>query len=173
MADYYSQTTLREVVLLTDELVSALKARGADLGPEGEQESVLDGIVNERPPLSRFTVVWSEGWTHACEDVDEFLVEYVGWDEADVEKASPEFRRLVVLPEEDLLHEILKLNPDIELLEMNEAWTCSKMRLDGFGGRSLVVNRKGYLHIGTGRYHVDEDDVICPDNAFKFWADEN
>lgn len=169
MANYYSQTTLTQAVLLTENLATVLQARGATLYDAGEGETVLDSLVTGEQPRKPYAVVWEEGWRNPDgESVEGFMEEI----ELDPDDASKNVKDLLILEEEDILHEILKINPDIELLEMNEAWTCSKMRLDGFGGRSLMVNREGYLHIGTARYHVDEDGVIVPDNAFKFWNDE-
>lgn len=169
MADYYSQTTLTQEVLLTQDLATVLTARGATLYPGSDGETVLDALVTGEMPRRLYAVVWPEGWRNSCGDTLEDFMEEIELEEDD---ATETVKAHLIAEEEDILHEVLKINPDIEMLEMNEAWTCSKMRLDGFGGRSLVVNRKGYLHIGTHRYHVDEDGVICPDNAFKFWKDE-
>jgi len=169
VADYYSQTTLTQQVLLTQDLATVLTARGATLHQDGPGETVLDSLVTGELPRTLYGVVWEEGWRNPCgETLEDFMEEI----ELDPEDATEKVKELLLLEEEDILHEVLKINPDIDLLEMNEAWTCSKMRLDGFGGRSLMVNRTGYLHIGTHRYHVDEDGVIEPDNAFKFWKDE-
>lgn len=167
MADYYSQTTLAQLVLLNKTLEDVLKARGADLHEEDDGETILDALVTGQPPRKLYGIVWPEGWRNPCGSTVEAFME-----EIDLEEATDEVKALMLLEDEDILHEILKINPDCDLLEMNEAWTCSKMRLDGFGGRSLMVNRTGYLHIGTSRYHEDEDGVIVPDNAFKFWKDE-
>jgi len=169
MADYYSQTTLTEEVLLTQDLATVLSARGATLHPAGDEETALDALVTGQMPRRLYAVVWEEGWRNSCGETLEDFIEEIELEEKD---ATDGVKALLLLEEEDILHEVLKINPDLDLLEMNEAYTCSKMRLDGFGGRSLIVNRKGYLYIGTSGYHVDEDDVICPDNAFKFWKDE-
>lgn len=172
MANYYSHTVITDCYKLDEDLIAALEARGASCHPEGgEDETVLDGIVNERPPLKSYSIVWEEGWTEPCDDVDEFLVEYVGWDDEDVEKASPRFRELVLLSEPDMLHEILKLNPDADAVQMQEAWGCSKMRLDGFGGRSLTVTQKGYLYLCTGSVEINEDGTIVPGSKFTPWKD--
>lgn len=169
MADYYSQTTLTAQVLLTQTLVAVLEARGASLYPDGDGETVLDSLVTGQAPRRLYGVVWDGGWNNPCGlTVEDFMEDR----ELDPDDTSEEVKALLLSEDEDILHEILKINPDIDLLEMTEAWTCSKMRLDGFGGRSLMVNRTGYLHIGTTRFHVDEDGVIEPDNAFKFWKDE-
>jgi hypothetical protein len=167
MADYYSQGTLTSEVLLTPDLVTVLEARGATLHADGDGETVLDALVTGKMPRRLYGVTWPEGWRNPCGvTVEDFM------EEIDLEEANDAVKELILLEDEDILHEVLKINPDTDILEMNESWSCSKMRLDGFGGRSLMVNRKGYLHIGTARYHEDEDGVLVPDNAFRFWKDE-
>jgi hypothetical protein len=173
MANYYTRTVITETFLLTEELVSVLSARGAAVYSEGEKETVLDAIVAERPPLSRFSIVFEDGWVEPCDDVDEFLIEYAGWSSDKVEEHySESFRELVVAGEAAILLEILKLNPDREHIEMQASWSCSKMRLDGFGGSGVIVNRKGYLYLTTTQYEIDEDGVIEPSGKFVFWDDE-
>jgi len=171
MANYYTRTVITQPFLLTGDLVSVLKARGASLYPEGEGETVLDGIVNERPPLTSYSIVFDDGWTEPCEDVDEFLVDYCGWDDEDCEKASPEFRALVVKSEHEILREIIKVNPQKEEIVEQSSWGCSKMRLDGFGGTGLIVNRKGFLYITTHDFTVDADGTIKPGSEFVSWKE--
>lgn len=169
MANYYSRTVITECVLLTDELVSILEARGADVCVEGVKETVLDGLANDRVPLSSYSVVWSEGWTDPCDDADEFLVDYAFWDEERIDNASPEFRKLVISSEAVILREIAKVNPQKTYIEMQSSWSCSKMRLDGFGGSGLIVSLKGYLYITSNDYCIDEDGVIAPRSVFSPW----
>jgi hypothetical protein len=45
------------------------------------------------------------------------------------------------------------------------------MRLDGFGGSGLIVNRKGYLYLTTSHYEIGDDGVIEPSGKFVFWDD--
>jgi len=169
MANYYTRTVLTESVLLTEDLHAVLRARGATIYEESAPETVLDGIVHERMPLGKYSVVFEDGWTCPCEDVDEFLVEYAGWDDDDAANLSPEARELVLADEPFILHEILKLNPELDHINMQSAWGCSKMRLDGFGGSGLIVNRKGYLYLTSNHYEIDEDGVIEPSGKFRFW----
>jgi hypothetical protein len=170
VANYYTRTVLTETVLLTEDLASILVARGAQLYEEdGKGENVLDGIVNERPPLKRYSVVFEDGWTDPCDDVDEFLIDYAGWDDEDAENASPEFRKLVIEDEHVILREILKVNDDKQEIDMQSGWGCSKMRLDGFGGSGLIVNRKGYLYLTSSHYEIDADGTIKHAGGFVSW----
>lgn len=173
MADYYTQTVLTEPVYLTEELYGVLTLLQADITPAGDTETVLDGIVRERPPLTKYYVTFPEGWRTACgEDVDEFLVEHLDLGEEEIEALSDKFREMIVMDEPELLREIIKLNPEMEHIEMQSSWSCSKMRLDGFGGSGLIVNRKGYLYLTTTHYEIDEDGVIEHAGGFKFWEPE-
>lgn len=172
MADYFSATVLTAPVLLNESLYVALTHRQADIEVCGEAETVLDGLVHEREPLCHYTVVWPTGWLHACDDADEFFVEYCGLDDEDIEQISDEVRRLVVMEEQDLLHEILKINPDLTYIEMQEAHTCSRMRLDGYSGSSIHVTRKGFMIVNTRDVMVSEEGEISFGGEFIEWGQE-
>ena len=172
MADYYTRTVITDSVLLTTDLVAVLNARGASLDCE-EEETVLDGIVHERMPLGLYTVAFERGWNATCEDVDEFLIEYANWDEADVLAASDELRKMAVASELDILREILKLNPEAESIDMQSSWSCSKMRLDGFGGSGLILTKLGFLYITSSDYAIAEDGSICQGSAFTTWEEHD
>ncbi len=170
MADYYTRTTLREVVGLTPDLRDALNARGATLHNEGEEETILDGIVHDRPPLTSYAVVFDDGMTDVYStDPEEMMDEF----NLDPKETNDEVRRLLVMESEDLLYEILKLNPDINSLELSSSHNCSKMRLDGFGGSSLHVTRKGWLQVSTGYVTIDDDGGISYAGEFYPWDDED
>lgn len=168
MADYYTSTTLDKPVRLTPDLHAVFGVRGGTLYLEGEEETILDGIVAERPPMSTYSVVFEEGLHGIMDETVEGCLAEMGIDPSD---ATDEFKRLVMLDDAELLLEILKINPEIDELDLQSSHSCSKMRLDGFGGAGTIVNRTGYLHIYTGAWEVDEDGVIQSQAAFRFWGD--
>ena len=168
MANYYTRTTLDKVVGLTTDLHDVFERRGGTLYSEGEEETVLDGIVAERPPMTSYSLVFEEGVTGLYTDTLEEELAEMDIEPGDV---SDEFKRLIMLDEAELLLEILKLNPEIDELDLQSAFSCSKMRIDGFGGSGLIVNRKGYLYITTSDYEIDEDGIIQARAAFRFWDD--
>lgn len=171
MANYYTRSVITDTFLLTPEMSTALTFRGAAVDPEGPGETVLDGMVNERPPLRSYSITFEDGWNdlvESYESVDEWIK-----DEGErPEDWNDEAKRLLWLDKEDLLHEVLKVNPDKDVIEMQSAWSCSKMRLDGFGGSGLIVTRKGYLYLTSTHYEVDEGGTIKPCGEFRAWADE-
>jgi hypothetical protein len=169
MAIYYTKTTLTEPVLLTEDLRTILEARGGELYLEKEEETVLDGIVAERMPLGAYSVVFEDGMTGVWYTSDEEAVRDL---RADHESVSDDLVRFAMMEEEDLLHEILKINPDIDHLTLQSAHSCSRMRLDGFGGTGVIVNRKGYLIINSASFRIDDDGVISPAATFRPWSDE-
>lgn len=171
MADYYTQTVITDTFLLTEEMRDALDARGAEVYAEGPGETILDGLVNERPPLREHSIAFQEGWSDLVESygsVDEWIED----EGHDPEDWNDEAKRLLWLDKEDFLLEILKVNPDKDQIEMQSAWSCNKMRLDGFGGSGLIVTRKGYLYLTSTHYQVDEDGTIKHAGGFQAWADE-
>lgn len=169
MANYYTRTVITEPVLLTSDLSDLLTARGAELYPEGQHETVLDGIVHERPPLTSYSVVFEDGWNNQYEDFEEW--EYDHGEDGDTH--SDEFKRLFELGEHEILREIIKVNPDKAEIVMQSSWSCSKMRLDGFGGSGLIVNRKGYLYLTTSHYVVEADGTIKPGAEFVTWDEHD
>jgi hypothetical protein len=171
MADYYTQTVVTAPVLLTTDLADVLSKRGATTYPADDGETVLDGIVNGRPPLRKYSVVFEQGWSDDLGDFDTFE-EWADWEGEDPDEFSEEFKRLSRLHEHELIHEVLKVNPELEMIELQSGWTCSKMRLDGFGGSSLHVNRKGYLYVNTHHVEVDEDGFIQPTSKMTLWETE-
>lgn len=175
MADYFTKTVLTHCFKLDDDLVAALEVTGADVFPEGgPPETVLDGIVHERPPLTTYSVVWEEGIQEpdSYGSVDEYLVDIRGWDAEDIDGLSDRARHLMELDEPGLLLEILKLNPDAVAVELQEAHTCSRTRLDGYSGRSLTVTRKGYLYVFTKNIEIDDDGTVKLRNEFTPWDEE-
>lgn len=169
MANYYTRTVITEPFLLTDDLRDVLTARGGELYPEGEKETVLDGIVHERPPLSSYSIVFEDGWNNQWDDVNEYIDDML--DDEEANGLSDEFKRMFEMEEHEILREILKVNPARGHIEEQNSWGCSKMRLDGFGGSGLIVNRKGFLYITSSNYEIDEDGIIQAGGSFTFWEE--
>jgi len=170
MADYYSRATIQPFVALTPLLERVLELQGATLEVIDNSETILDGIVKERPPMTVSYIYFEESWSDG-----QGSEEYLEWAETD--DLNPEdlaeFTRLLDLESQGLLHEILKLNPKVDQLEVQCSYSCSKMRPDGWGGHGLIANRKGYIFINTGGYETDEDGIIQATAAFKFWEPEH
>lgn len=169
MADYTTQEVITSPVLLTDDLVSILQMKGAEVVPTGEKQNVLDGIVHGAM-LSEYYVTFESGWSDYCETFEEWAGENL--DEDEEAQVSDYVKENFNLGKEDLMREILKVNPEANHIEMQAGWSCSRMRLDGFGGSGLIVNRKGYLYITTSNFIEDEDGVIQHGNDFHFWEPE-
>ena len=170
MADYYTQTVLTAPVLMTEDMVSVMQAHGAEVNLCGERETVLDGIVLERPPLNLYAVTFDNGWNHLI-DTFETLEAWAEDTDENLDDYSEEWKRLAALDEPTTLYEILSINPKLEALSLQSAWGCSKMRLDGYGGSGLVVNRKGYLYITTTNWEEEPDGTIVLGSKFVPWKE--
>lgn len=169
MADYYTQSVFDKPVLMTEDLASVMQNRGAEVHRYNE-ETVLDGIVHGRPPLSLYGVTFDEGWNDLI-DAFETLEAWADDTGENLDDYSDEWKRLAVLDEPSTLYEILKLNPEMEEISLQSSFTCSKMRLDGFGGSGLVVNRKGYLYITTTNWEEEPDGTIVLGSKFVPWEE--
>ena len=169
MANYNTRTVITDEVLLTEDQAAALVYRGAECyNTRRQEETVLDGIIHGRMPCNEYAVSFEEGWDNQVEDYED-LNQWINDFGHDPEDFNDEIRRLVVMEEVNLLHEILKVNPKKDKIEQQSAWTCSKMRLDGFGGSGLIITRKGYLYLTTSHFDIDEDGVVNPSGGFKLW----
>jgi len=171
MADYYSRTVIKTFVNLPPLIYRALELQGASLETTGESdETVLDGIVHERPPMSQYYVYFDESWSEGMGSE-----EYLEWADTDDLSADDlaEFTRLLDLESQDLLHEILKLNPELEEIEVQCSYSCSRMRPDGFGGHCLIVNKKGWFFNSSNGWKADEDGIIEATGAFTMWEPEH
>lgn len=171
MADYYSRTVIKTLVALTPLLYRTLELQGAGFDVTGDShETILDGIVNERPPMSVYYVYFTESWSD-----NQGAEEYLSW--ADTDDLSPEdlveFTRLLDLESQDLLHEVLKLNPELDEIEVQCSYSCSKMRTDGFGGHCLIVNKRGWLFNSTNDWQVNANGTIEARGSFMFWEPEH
>jgi len=167
MADYYSPTAITHPVFLTEDLAGVLSARGGRVDPTGDKQTVLDGIVNESEPLAEYCVSFEEG-TRDHDSFDEWL-----GDEGDEEEEySDTFKELLIADMADVLHAVLKANPGVEEIEMQSSFTCSRMRLDGWGGSGLVVNKHGYLYLTTTSWEVEADGTIKPYGGFRRWDEQ-
>lgn len=170
MANYYTNEVITDAVYLTDDLCKLLQMKGAEVEPTGEKQTVLDGMVNGAI-LNQYYVTFENGWNEYYETFDEWAAEEL-YDDDEVAEVSDYIKAHFGYGKEDLLHEVLKVNPEMDHIVMQAAWSCSKMRLDGFGGSGLIVNRKGYLYLTTSNYVIDEDGTIRNASQFTTWESE-
>lgn len=170
MADYYSPTVFTSDVGLTRPLYKALELQGANFHPTGNDETVLDGIVHGRPPVTGYHITFQEGWNDGMEAAD--YLEDVDIDEL-MKELGPEdfdkFKELLDCDQTDLLYHILEANPEMQEIEVQCGFACSKMRLDGYGGYGIIANRKGYLFNCTTGWEIEKDGTITPTAKFIEW----
>ena len=168
MADYYTKEVITSPINLTPLLEKVLVTRGAEIYREGN-ETVLDHLVAGQE-IYECCVTFSEGWTEGdCGDLEDFGS--FDPDDFDDPEELEEFKRLADMDKPFLFHEILKVNPDQTYIELQASWSCNKMRLDGFGGSSLHVTKKGYLYVTTTNVSISEDGIPEFDGKFVSWDD--
>lgn len=172
MADYYTNTVITSSFRMTEDLVRILEMRGATVHPDGEPETILDGIVKDRVPLRAYHVTFEQGFDSTLGGYYESIEEWADEEGEDLDSISDYVKEHALDDEPDILHEILKLNPDEPYIEMQSGWGCSKMRIDGFGGSSLHVSRKGYMYVTTTEVTVEDDGTIKFGGEFQLWDKE-
>lgn len=137
MANNYSQATLTPSCLhLTPDQETWLAASGASIEPSEEKGR-------------KGTYVFWRMWFNEAPDYDGFLSQVELEDEQEIEKEAKRLEALGGI--ENVLRSILK-NPEnrhIEKLNIQGAYTCSRMRSDEFGGYALVVTRKEFVWFST------------------------
>lgn len=171
MADYFSPTVFTAAIGLTNILRHALEIQGASFEEAEEPETALDGLANGRLPLSFHYVSFSEGWNDG-QDADEML-EYIDDIDAVEKELGPEgfntLKEMLNGDQTDMVYHILEANPDMEMVDVQCGFSCSRMRLDGYGGYGLIANRKGYLFNCSTGYMVEADGTIKPTGEFIEW----
>ena len=145
MANSYTQGTLTPSVKLTDELRTVLGATDASLEPED------DGTTY---------VYWEE---YISESLDP------GWNPYDLDQTVLDKWANADMP--DILRAVLDHNPGVELLTMEAAMTCSKMRAGEFGGYALYVTRKQYAYVSTNAIDLDPSGNLVSRNRIVEWDD--
>jgi hypothetical protein len=163
MADYNTTEVVTTSINLTKVMQQVLKLRGAEIDVIGEG-CVLESMVTGKL-TDECTVGFEEGWND--NDADE-LIEWHEPEISDTDK--PEFDRLLDLSKHEFFREVLKVDEG-DHIALQAAWTCSKMRLDGFGGSGLIVNRKGFLYITTSDFIINDDGVIASRSVFSPWEE--
>ena len=164
MADYYTREVVTTTINLTELMRSVLGLRGADIDVVDEA-NVLDSIVSGAL-LSECAVSFESGWN------DNDPEELIEWHEPEVsDEDKPEFDRLLALEKHEFFREVLKVDLEADHIDLQSSWSCSKMRLDGFGGSGLIVNRKGFLYITTCDFTISDDGEIAPRSVFSPWEE--
>jgi hypothetical protein len=129
MANNYTQATLTPSVRLTDELRTALEITLASLEPDDN---------------GTWSVCWDQGIGQLADADAQDLPQ--SWD-ADRVAAFQAKWSGKDLP--DILRAILAENVAVELLTVEGAHTCSKMRAGQFGGFGLYVTRHQFAFVSS------------------------
>lgn len=142
MANNYTLGTLSPEVRLTDELKKVLETTGASVEPDGPD---------------KWYVFWEESFN---EEVESWMLDET--DEAFVEKWTDTNIAVV-------LKAVLEENPEVEMLSLEAAHTCSKMRAGEFGGFGLYVTRSEYCWINSQAVALIEGKLV-PQTTVESWV---
>jgi len=163
VANYNTREVVTTPVNLTKVMQQVLTLRGAGIDVIGEGcvlESMVTGKLSDE-----CTVAFEEGWS------DNDPEELIEWHEPEVsDEDKPEFDRLLALDKHEFFREVLKVD-EADHIDLQSSWSCSKMRLDGFGGSGLIVNRTGFLYITTCDFTISDDGEIAPRSVFSPWEE--
>jgi len=166
MANYYTREVVTKPLMLTDLMVSVLQMRGAEV-EKIDESNVLDSIVAGQM-LYECIITFESGWD---DNEPEELLEWHDPETTDEDKA--EFDRLLAMEKIDFFREVLKVNSDANSIQLQAAWTCDRMRLDGFGGSSCHISRKGYMYVSTTDVDVDDDGTFHAGAQFYPWEEDD
>ena len=140
MANNNTQATLTPSVRLTDELRTALEITCASLEPNGDGTwyAYWDERIGELAAADARDLPqsWSAEEAAAFQDK---------WSNKDLA---------------DILRAILAENADIELLTVEGAYTCSKMRAGEFGGFGLYVTREQFAAISSADVLIQDGRLV-------------
>jgi hypothetical protein len=150
MANNYNQATLTPSVRLTGELRTALEITCASLEPDddGTWYAHWDEGIGNLADADAWDLPqsWSAEEAAAFEDK---------WSDKDLA---------------DILRAILAENAGVELLTVEGAYTCSKMRAGEFGGFGLYVTREQFAAISSADVLIRDGRLVIT-AAVQEWDD--
>lgn len=150
MANNCTQATLTPSVRLTDELRTALEVTGASLEPDDDGTWYAywdEGIAELTDAGARdLPQSWSAEETAAFQD---------RWSNKELA---------------DVLRAILAENADVEVLTVEGACTCSKMRPGEFGGFGLYVTREQFAAVSSADVLIQDGRLVIT-AAVQEWDD--
>jgi hypothetical protein len=150
MANNYTQATLTPSVRLTDELRTALEITCASLEPDhdGTWYAHWDEGIGDLADADTWNLPQSWSTEEAAAFQDK-------WSDKD-------------LP--DILRAILAENAGVELLTVEGAYTCSKMRAGQFGGFGLYATREQFAAISSAGVLIRDGRLVIT-AAVQEWDD--
>lgn len=169
MANYNTHEVVTHPVRLTAAMKEVLTNHRGAILYQVQEANALDGLV-DGALLHTYHITFENGWADLEDDLEEGDDENDGEENEEEPANRAEVLGLRCLSKEDFFHEVLKVNPDLSHIELQAAWTCSRMRLDGFGGSSLHVTRKGFLYVTTTNVVVKEDGTALLGSTFTPFA---
>jgi hypothetical protein len=156
MADYYTPTVIQETILNSD--MTALEQLLLSHVFEGTPDG--DGVYfssSEGPSdliwVSRFELTQALAASHDSDSqVWHLIKKQLEADDPDAEEVVLD---LTEASWEHMLQDIVRRSPTLRYITVTAAFTCSKMRADGFGGMALFITADAINGFSTTEFIAD------------------
>ncbi len=156
MADYYSPTVIPEVIPSADmtALECLLLSHVFDAEPDREGiyfhswQGPLDVIRLRRSELAKAVAASRSAKSQVLANIEERLAHASAADgeiELDLSGVSWEF----------ILQDIVRRSSSLRYITVTTAFTCSRMRRDGFGGQALFITAEAIKGCSTAEFLSD------------------
>lgn len=149
MADYFSQTVIRPYIPET--AMTALER--AVLEKMFDEELVGEEVYFCAPygpnDLVFLDIAWVKELLDADEGIASTLADHVRGELAKADRDDPELALdMSMIGYEVIFQDIVKRSV-LDYVEVETAWTCSKMRPDGFGGAAMLITADDVESLST------------------------
>ena len=169
MADYFTPTVIQPAIRAADvtPLERLLLSHIFNAEPQGEDlyfyadERPANTVWLDRAPLEA-ALAQSKG--HADSAAAAFVIDQLARVPADDVEIELDVSTLFW---ESIFQDIVRRSPSLRYVTAVSAFTCSKMRPDGFGGRAVLITADAVMGKSTGDIIEDFLNETAPD-----WAAE-
>jgi hypothetical protein len=169
MADYFTPTVIQPAIRAADvtPLERLLLSHIFNVAPQGEDlyfyadERPANTVWLDRAPLEA-ALAQSKG--HADSAAAAFVIDQLARVPADDVEIELDVSTLFW---ESIFQDIVRRSPSLRYVTVLSAFTCSKMRPDGFGGRAVLITAERVIGKSTGDIIEDFLNEAVPD-----WAAE-
>ncbi len=157
MADYYTPTVVQEVIPNADmtPLEQFLLSRIFEAEPDGDgtyffsSEGALDFIWADRTELKQALDVSRDAESQVRASIKKQLADAEADDDGEIELDMSEASW------EHILQDIVQRSSSLRYITVSAAFTCSKMRADGFGGMALFITADAVKGCSTVEFIAD------------------
>lgn len=162
MADYFSQTVIRPDIPLTAMTALEYAALGQIFGTERVGDDVYFSACYGPSDIVILDAVEARALLERDNGVSSTLADLVRKALADLDPGEPNLELdMSMIGFEGIFQDIVRRSP-LDYVEVETAWTCTKMRPDGFGGAACLITVDDIKSMSTGEWLAESIQALAP-----------